>query len=371
MSALREEDEPALLDEQQALKVAQSSWLGVMGVLSGLSTTVDPQLLALPIGVGSVAIAVLKRKQYAVERVLADPPRHDYTTETRARRRRYVPGAFGEDRLGLAIDQAAIATLRATAYMDAAVRADERSQGARGDGADERAEWQLSQAHWLMDNAKARSAEMASALDVLSMAWTAHAADSRLGEVLVPDVAPGRELPSRAHDTLRRVGLVVDDLDLSADPSAAAEHYAAGIRPRTFLDSAIESAQSTRALAGRAEQVAGRPGGLGSLAERRGLPVSIAEDYRRGLSAREAGDLAEAQQYMLRAAEGGSADAMFELGAIAGSRGDQQEARRWLDMAAERNPPQLKIVFESLEGPPASPRLPMPQELGDGPDDQG
>lgn len=97
MGALAEEDRPRLEHERYSLKKAQVTWGGTLGVLSAGGMAFGPQVAALPVAVGSVCLAVLRRKEIAVEMALNDPPRSDWEIATRARRRRYVPGALGED----------------------------------------------------------------------------------------------------------------------------------------------------------------------------------------------------------------------------------------------------------------------------------
>lgn len=95
MASLPEEDKPSLLDEQKSLKDAQATWGGTLGVLSALvGVALSPAAAAAPIAIGSVLVAVLKRKQNAVDGILADPPRFDYETATRAHRQRYVLGVW-------------------------------------------------------------------------------------------------------------------------------------------------------------------------------------------------------------------------------------------------------------------------------------
>lgn len=164
---------------------------------------------------GAISLTVLRRKQNAVERILADPPRFDYETSTRARRRRYIPGALGDDRLADATDQAALATLRAAAYLEASVRADKRSQGARIAGRANLVNWHLEEAHQLLEAGRKWSGQMAVALNVLAVTWAAFAVDSDLDGTPLPVEIPEGGLPLQGLESLARTGLVVNDLDLS------------------------------------------------------------------------------------------------------------------------------------------------------------
>lgn len=367
MGALHEEDKPALLDEQQSLKDAQATWGGTIGVLS-IGLAFNPLVVALPLAVGAISITVLRRKQNAVERILADPPRFDYETSTRARRRRYISGALGDDRLAVATDQAALATLRAAAYLEASVRADERSQGARIAGRTNLVNWHLEEARHLYEVGRRWSGEMAVALNVLAVNWAAFAVDSDLDDAPLPaDIREGA-LPSQALEALDRTGLVVGDLDLSVGrPNEA--RIVLGPDRSTVGDVALDLATTTRTLALSAGKVAAGERAL----PRRGfeeqalLPMS--SEHRLALQAKESGDLDDAQRRLLPAAERGSVDAMFDLGAIAHLRGDQLGAREWLDRAAALSAPLPWVEYmKAIEQLPDDDQLPPPPIEIEGPD---
>jgi hypothetical protein len=364
VGALSEDDKPHLLDERQSLKTAQAMWAGTVTVLSTLGALTLPALFpATPIIVGAVAVTVLKRKQYAVERVLDDPPRFDYRTATYARRRRYVPGALGGSQLALATDQAAIATLRATAYLEASVRADERSQGARIDGHDSLADWHLEERANHFEMALRWSGEMAVALNVLAYSWAAFAVDSGLDEVEIPTEIAGRDLSPEEHAALTSTGLVTDDLDLEIDRREGVQQVLA-LGPETVGSLALESAVSTRRLSWTTGQVA---------RGRRALPERAGEEAGQLLPSPERqralprGDLETAAQRLLPAAEQGSADAMFELGLIANAKGDHVLARNWLSQAAAVSAPrsQEEYLVRLERAPEYEQILPPPKQLED------
>lgn len=368
MGALREEDKPALLDEQLSLKNAQASWGGTVGVLS-IGLAFNPLVVALPLAVGAVSIAVLRRKQNAVERMLADPPRFDYEISTRARRRRYVAGALGDDRLAVATDQAALATLRATAYLEASVRADERSQGAQIAGRTDLVGWHLEEAHHLFEIGRKWAGEMAVALNVLAVTWAAFAVDSELDTAPLPTNIPEGNLPPPALEGLARTGLVFSDLDLLVGkPEEVRVVLAPG--HSTVGDIALDSATTTRALARSAEKVA---------VGRRALPrrafeelaPSLPGEHRLALQAKERGDLNEAQRLLLPAAERGSVDAMFDLGAIAHATGDRPRAREWLDRAAAVGTPLPRIKYmKAIDQASEEDQLSPPPGEIEGPDEE-
>jgi len=333
VGALRDEDKPGLLDEQKSLKDAQAKWGGTTAVLTLIGAAMGgavfpPALLALPLSAGAISVTVLRLKQNSVERLLADPPRADYETETRAHRRRFLAGAVGEDPLAIATDHAAIATLRATAYFEAAVRADERSQGAQMDGRGALAEWQLHLARELFRQGKRWSGEMAISLDTLAVTFAAFAVESRLDEAPLPDGIPETELP---REVLSRSGFALNRLDLTIGRPEETR-IAIGEGRATVGEVALESAIATRELARSAVVVA-----AGERALPRGTTRELESPFvpgERQLSKVTRFD-PEDRERLLPAAEKGSVDAMFQLGALAHEGGDREEARRWLGRAAE------------------------------------
>jgi TPR repeat protein len=336
VSHLPENEEPGLLDEQASLETAGVTWKGTMAALGGLAQMgIPPFITGPPLIVAAICWTVVERKRIAVKRLLADPPRLDFETETRARRRRYVAGALGDNRLAVATDEAAIATLRAAAYFEAAVRADERSQGAALEGRAQLAEWQLSQSRRLLELGKMWSGEMAVALNAFAQSWAAYAAESELETLALPqaDLTP-RPLPPEAREALDRTGLVVGDLDLTVRWPAELDRQA--LVGASTGDLAIEAARTTRTVSWSTRQVAGG---------RRALPERSGEDEALPPLLPPADGAAEVEQWLLPAAEGGSADAMFDLGSLAHDRGDRAAAREWFERAARANTPRPRDVF--------------------------
>lgn len=246
-------------------------------------------------------------------------------------------GTLGENRLAVATDEAAIATLRAAAYFEAAVRADERSQGAVLERRAELAEWQLGQSRRLLELGQMWSGEMAIALNAFAQSWAAYAVESELDTLALPEPdLPPRELPPEAREALDRTGLVVDDLDLVvAWPAELDRQTLAGA---SIGDLAIEAARITRTASWSTRRVAGG---------RRALPKRAGEDE--ALVLPPAGDVEQVEQQLLPAAEGGSADAMFELGSLAHDRGDHVQAREWFEGAASASAPRRLGVFLAEE----------------------
>jgi hypothetical protein len=363
VGTLSEDDKSHFRDEEQSLKTAQAMWAGTVTVLSTLGALTLPAVFpATPIIAGAVAVTVLKRKQYAVERVLADPPRSDYWTATHAHRRRYIPGTLGDSPLAIALDQAAIATLRATAYLEASVRADERSQGARIDGHDSIADWHLEERTNHFELALRWSGEMAVALNVLAYSWAAFAVDSGLDEVTIPVDIPERGLSPEERVGLERTGLVTSDLDLDADRREGVRQVLA-LGRGTVGGVALESAVSTRRLSRATGQVA---------RGRRALPARVGQEAEQLLPSPEGrdaalrgGDVEAATQRLLPAAERGSPDAMFELGLIANATSDHSAARNWLRRAAAVSAPrsQGEYLVQLKRAPEYEQILPPPKQL--------
>jgi hypothetical protein len=311
-------------------------------------------------------IAVLKRKENAVDRALDDPPRRDYSTRTRARPRRYVVGTLGTDDLSIATDAAATAVLRASAYWEALVRADERAMGARSRNQPDLEQERLAEAARLLDGALESGVVAAGKLSNLSIVWAA-VAQSR--DVRRASVGPRPEgegavdlrslLRPRARKAFERTGLVVDDLDVTV-------HVSRGDRARPVEDQILESARRTRRLAqttrALGQQIHRRPTlegtrtpespGISMAALTRGIEwdwdvperdqddLSAAEArdvsaiFELGLVERDRGETSSAERLFRQAAARGNADAMFELSMIERDRGEFSSAERWLREAA-------------------------------------
>ena len=338
MGALREEEKPDLLDEQQALKDAQAAWGGVLGVLSAVGLVINPAISALPVAVGAISVAVMKRKQNAVDRILADPPRFDYEIATRARRRRYEPGSLGGSPLALATDQAAIATLRAASYLEASVRADERAEGARIVGRLDLADWHLEEAKRLLEMGRSWAGEMSAAWDVHAISWAAFAVDTDLAEIPLPDDIHAPDLNLQAREALDRTRLVFDDLDFTSGRFELDEIQSLPGRS-TVGDLALESAVTSREVSWSSGRVAGGARALPERTVERPLPSAIRVEDLRTLRAGGRPKVEGAEQRLLSAVEEGSPDAMFDLGLLSYARGDRVRAQTLLGRAAATTAP--------------------------------
>lgn len=333
MPFLEPDEKPPLLDERQSLRNAQAAWavpLLVAPPAVGLLATAG--LALVPLTAFAVIIATLKRQENAIDRALDDPPRRDFTTRTRARSRRYLPGQLGTSDAAIATDAAAVATLRVAAYLEAMVRADERSLGAHLAGEEGVAEERAREARDFLERARAAEALKAERLKWLGGTWAELGVNPELAtqqvepnpEALASD---GRLRSAFVAREAQRAGLVVSDLDLRIEPETTAAETASG--------ALITAARRTRALADASNAVfeAARSEEARRLI-RFALPAPTPPEYERGLRARSTGRIDEAMRLFERAADRGSPDAMFELAELSLERERPVEARDWYRRAS-------------------------------------
>ena len=325
-----------LLDEQLSLKNAQVSW-GAIGVLGSPFTS---HVLYLPTVVSGVMIAVLRRQENAVTRALADPPRSDYATQTRAHSRRYIPGRLGLDPLAEAADRVAVTNLRAAAYLEAAVRAEERAMGATADGAHDLARAREAEGRALLESARAQSVAVASESTRFAIAIASYA--TRLEGL---DLADSPARPTRTLDVSdavqaagRITGLVVSDLDTELDLPEFAEPTSLRQGLSTVTLSVAELARTSRVLSHRLVVTGLAPLPIGEL-ERIIVPLEPDDllqtrEYGFGLIERQRGNEPQAIGWFRRASELGDAHAAYELGAYEVETGNEAAATRWFNNAA-------------------------------------
>jgi len=344
MPSLSDDEKPELLDEQQRLKNLRAywtAWLAVFGYIAAEVTTV-PAVIGPLAGVSIVSRVVLERQLNANERALADPPRSDFTTGTQAHRRRYRTGSLGDSTVARAADASAVAALQVVAYREAAVRADERAQGAALAGNDDLEHAHQIEAIRLMERSRNSERTVAASLDVLGMAWAdAIASETQLRDMEVPLPDGGTiSVPPQAGEVLQSTGLVTADLEV--DEIAIPTDLILEFRSNSLFGLAVSTAQNARTLALAAARVATRSEDRHvQLAVLAGSRRVMSEQYELALQAWEAGDRGNAVALMEGAAEASSPDAMFDLGVLAQDRGDYQGAQRWLRMATEHNAPQM------------------------------
>jgi hypothetical protein len=328
-------EKPALLQERMEIQNCQADWLGVIAATSAMAAVINPLLATLPPALASVFVISLKRQENGIARVLDDPPRQDYTTETRARSRRYLTGQFGDSDLAIATDAAVISTLRVTAYLEAAVRADERAQGAELAGDETSFRLRTEEALVFRERARAADADRVVWLDALSVTWADWASGVEAGE------ARDLEVEDQGHVAFqgilasgRMAGMVISDLYF-ANPEDQRE----AVPPRIVL----QAVGSTRKLARSAEAFfADARTPLASRFATRQREPALPEGYQRGLMARERGELQAAEAWFREAASAGSGDAMFELGSLAIQMDKPLKAREWFGRAMQLTRAELR-----------------------------
>lgn len=346
MSLTRNDEKPRLRDERYQVQVAQAGWIPVIAITSAAAGVIDPHLIAVPPALASVFVYSLKRQESAIENILDDPPRDDFATRTQAHSRRYITGRLGDSELASVTDTTVAATLKVTAYLEAAVRADERAQGAERAGSPHFAQARAREALIFRERARAADADRAVWLDALSIAWARWAADPEVqaaGDLYLDEEAFYRSIA----EAVRATGLVVSDLP-RPEIAASADSVTATV---------IVAAQKSRELARSGE--------------------AFFADARTSL----------AEQFVIRSLEvpvrsfphegGRSTDELFELGSSAALRGNTAEAVDLLGEAMRITrselpsrtkmveldfDPALKLENRSWLGPP-------PGELGTGESD--
>jgi hypothetical protein len=256
---------PALLDEVANIEKHQATLIGVLaGAAGGL--LVAP-VAAFVVGPPALCIYVLQREKIDTNRILNDPPRPDFEIPVRARRRRFE-SAHMQTPIDRAAAEFAVSVLERSAYVEAAVRADERAQAASaaGDRASYRA--RLNEGR----RATARAAELVDrvsrASEGLAEAWALN--DPLLEAPLNPAarnaVTAGMRgeidalgvLPPEALDYVRRTGLVIRDLHpqvtvTAADATAVVSdpHEALRVRSRAYARAAGRATRAVRASYGK------------------------------------------------------------------------------------------------------------------------
>jgi tetratricopeptide (TPR) repeat protein len=351
MPLLAEADKPALLDEQAAIKKAQAKWAGVAAATLPFAA----HLLFIPQAVCGTMIATLQAQQAGVDRALADPPRDDFYTKTRARPRRYRPGMIGDDPLAIAADMAALAILRYAAHLEAVVRADERSQGAerrgRGDLRDER----LLEAERLIEQMQDAEREAGRELRTLSLRWAAFTGKPDIRQTLAESGSP-----RPAHEAVEALAddpppnLAATGIDLELLRGATFLEAEAFVR--SVEDGIVDSAEASWTLSRQMSATAVRLEAIRPIADRErydeiamGDSIATGESapepsqarrlYLRGALARDLGRFADAEGEFLAAADQAEPAAMFELGMIAAERGNAAGADEWFARAALEDDP--------------------------------
>jgi hypothetical protein len=124
-----DEAKPPLLDDIADIQKQQALWV-LLGATAGPGTAavIGPVGLVIA-GVAALLVYVLEINKIDVNRILDDPPRPDFSIPVRARRRRFDPSGM-QSPIEAAAGRFASGVLDLAAYLEAAVRADERGQAA-------------------------------------------------------------------------------------------------------------------------------------------------------------------------------------------------------------------------------------------------
>jgi hypothetical protein len=124
-----DEAKPPLLDDIAEIQKQQALWV-LLGATAGpgAAAMLGPVGLVIS-GVAALLVYVLEINKIDVDRALNDPPRPDFAVRVRARRRRFDPSHM-QSPIELAAGRFADGVLDLSAYLEAAVRADERAQTA-------------------------------------------------------------------------------------------------------------------------------------------------------------------------------------------------------------------------------------------------
>jgi len=346
---LQTSDKPALLDEQLQLRNTQVAWAAI-GVLS---LPLAAHVLFLPNVVSGLMVALLKRQENAIDRALADPPRDDFATSTRARSRRYIAGHLGGDELGDATDEVAVVTLRSAAYLEAMVRADERAQGARTHGRLDLEHERLLEAARMVDGFKAASWVRANALERLSFAFAASSQREQFGQPQstpvtagLPPIVDARSLMSASTlDAVRRTGLVLKDLDLRVSVPRMPSGRSKAVLD--VLQATSRLARTTRGAITIAERLA---------------PLRPQQDFDDATAVERAADVERALAHQREDFE--EYDELYEVDAFAARTGDAaaatqladdelnrgrfESARRWFEIASASGSAQAQTELGAM-----------------------
>lgn len=242
---------PALLDEVSNLRKYQAFWV-LIGSLSTVGAVALAPVLLAAAGPAALCVFALEFNKIDVDRVLNDPPRPDYTTHVRARRRRFH-GEHLETPLGAAAADFVAQVLTRSAYLEAAGRADERGQEAEAAGDWLTFQTRLSEGQRATERAEQAAVEVARASDRVAQVWS----EGEFGFAFRASLVRG-PLPEAAIRGMR------GDIDARSVISPAAQAYVEstglvieGLYPRvpiTEADARAVARDPDRALRERARK---------------------------------------------------------------------------------------------------------------------
>ena len=162
---------PPLLDEMRTIERAQALWT-LIGALTGASLGLAVAPLAAAVaGPAALCVYALQLNKIDVNRILNDPPRPDYEVPVRARRRRFTARDV-QSPIEVATAEFVERVLDSSAYLEAAVRADERGQEALAVGDHVQFQRRLFEGGRATERAAVAADRVAAASDRLSDAWS-------------------------------------------------------------------------------------------------------------------------------------------------------------------------------------------------------
>jgi hypothetical protein len=250
---------PPLLDEIAAIRKAQALWtlLGATGGSSGLAL-LGPIGLAVA-GVAALCLYALEINKIDLDRILNDPPRPDFDVPVRARRRRFDP-TFMQTPVERAGAEFVTGLLDLSAYLEAAVRADERAQAAIGAGATGEVQARMFEGQRATERAASAGEDVAITASTLAAAVSSDPAFATVGSLIrassvggssLGDVDAIELLPPEALEYVRRTTLVTTGLTpivqitssdataLRSNPSRAIRERAAALGGATLIGTRV------------------------------------------------------------------------------------------------------------------------------------
>ena len=261
---------PPLLDEVRKIERAQALWT-LIGALTGatLGLAVAP-LAAAMAGPAALCVYALQLNKIDANRILNEPPRPDYLVPVRARRRR-----FEAQQMQSPIERATAdfvdRILDLSAYLEAAVRADERGQEALTAGDQINLQRRLFEGQRATDRAATAADRVSAASDRLADVWSSsldldqalgdpalHAAITRgmRGQVDAISVFPPEALAYVAQTRLVTAGLrpVVTVTAADAQAVISNPHEAIRARSTAYASATVRAARSVRDGYGKASR---------------------------------------------------------------------------------------------------------------------
>ena len=333
MPTLEDDEKDPLRDQREEAEKAEADWY-LVGAIASLASWAAIGTVLPPVAFCALFVWTLRREQITLSRALEDPPRRDFNIPTRARSRRYIPGLLGTDLLAIATDHAIISSFRRNAYLEAMVRADERSQGATMVGATAAATARAREANYFLERARAAEVDKAIRYTGLGIAWADFAVT-----VAEADEAGAARTPAEAEVTFAEAssqvagltGFVTTDL---GSPSSPAGSIALERGPAAIFDAVRDTSQL--AIAGAAFYEDARSPLASQLARRASKELLWGEDFARL-------ETAEPVALIERAAES------LERGDPAKARSQLRSARLELPAAVSRPITSFRVREESEE----------------------